>query len=58
MSIFVHITFIHAHDSIEDEIKVLREYQFYISNDWAHPSEFVQGCFRFFYDNLRERDER
>ena len=28
VSIFVHITFIHAHDSTKDDRKVLREYHF------------------------------
>ena len=54
VSIFVHIEFIHAHDNTEDDKKVLREYHFYISNDQTHSSDFVQGCFRVFYDNLRE----
>ena len=47
VSIFVHIAFIHAHDSREEDNKVLREYHFYISDDWAHSSKFVQGCLDF-----------
>ena len=58
MSIFVHIAFIHAHDNAKKDRKGLREYHFYIKNDQTHSLEFVQGCFRVFYDNLRERDER
>ena len=58
VSISVDIAFIHAHDSTEDGRKVLREYHFYISDDWTHSSKFVQGFFRVFYDNLRERDEK
>lgn len=54
---FLYIIFIHAHDGIEDDIKILREYHFYISDDQTHSSEFVQGCFRIFYHNLRERYE-
>ena len=56
--IFVHIEFIHAHGSTKDNIKVLREYHLYISDDQTHLSLFVQECFRIFYDNFRERDER
>ena len=33
VSIFVHIAFIHAHDSIEEDTNVLREYHFYINDD-------------------------
>ena len=29
-----------------------------MSDDWTHFLEFMQGCFRFFYDNLREGDGR
>ena len=58
VSIFVHIAFIHAHDSTKDDRKILREYHFYISDYQTHSLEFVQGCFRVFYDNFRERDER
>ena len=33
VSIFVHVAFIHVHDSTKEDINVLREYHFYISND-------------------------
>lgn len=58
VSIFVHIAFMHADDSTEEDRKVVREYHFYISDDRTHLSEFVQGCFKFFYDSLRERNIR
>ena len=58
LSIFVHIAFIHAHDRTYDDRKILREYHFYINDDQTHSSKFVQGCFRVFYENFRERDER
>ena len=41
VSIFVHIGFIHAHDSTKEDTKLLREYHFYISDDQTHSSEFV-----------------
>ncbi|XP_057867281.2 uncharacterized protein LOC131074642 [Cryptomeria japonica] len=58
VTIFVHIAFMHAHDSTEEDKKVIREYHFYISDDCTHSSEFVQGCFTVFYDSLRKRDIR
>ena len=58
VSIFVHIAFIHAHHSVEDDRKVLKENHFYINDNQTHSLEFVQGHLKFFYENLRERDER
>lgn len=58
VSNFVHIAFIHAHHSTEDDRKILREYHLYINDDQSHSIEFVQGCFRVFYENLWERGER
>lgn len=48
VSIFVYIEFIHAHDSMEEDRKILREYHFYISDDRSHSIESVQGCFQIF----------
>ena len=33
VSIFVPITFMHSPTSTEDDMKILREYHFYINND-------------------------
>ena len=56
VSIFVHLAFMHADGSIEEDRKVVREYHFYISDDCTHSLEFVQGCFKVFYDSLREKN--
>ena len=50
VSTFVHITFMHSPTSTEDDMKILREYHFYISDDWSHSTEFVHGYFQLFYE--------
>ena len=55
ITIYVHIVYRHAPDSIEEDQKILREYHFYISDNKLYSSEFVQYYFKDFYDNLKER---
>ena len=40
---FVHIAFMYSPTSIEYDMKILREYNFYISDDRSHSIEFVHG---------------
>ena len=49
VAIFVHIPFLNSPDSTKNDQKNLREYQFYISDDHTHSTEFLQGCFQLFY---------
>ena len=53
VTIYVHIVYRHAPDSTEEDQKILREYHFYLSDNKLHSSEFVQYCFKVFYDNLK-----
>ncbi len=48
ISILVHIGFHHnlAPDPYDEDLKILTEYQFYISNNCKHDLEFVQHCFK------------
>lgn len=55
VTIYVHIFYRHAPNSIEEDQKILREYHFYMSDNKLHSSKFVQYCFKVFYDNLKER---
>ena len=55
VTIYVHIVYRHAPDSIEEDQKILRGYHFYMSDNKLHSFEFVQYCFKVFYDNLKER---
>ena len=55
VTIYVYIVYRHALDSTKEDQKILREYHFYMSNNKLHSLEFVQYCFKVFYDNLRER---
>ena len=55
VSIFVHITFMHAHTSTKDNKKILRKHHFYINDDRSHSIEFVHGCFQLFYGDLANR---
>ena len=50
-----HIKFIHSPTSTEDDMKILREYHFYISDDQSHSTEFVHGYFQLFYGDLANR---
>ena len=56
IAIFVHITFRHAHDSTEEDRKIIREYHFYMSDDRYHSPEYVQHCFENFFEFLQEHD--
>ena len=61
VTIFVHILYRHAQwslDNIEntnDNRHVIKEYNFYISDDRAHGTHYVQHCFDKFYNSLKER---
>ena len=50
--IFVHITCRHIPNSIEEDMKIIREYHFYMSDDRSHSSEFVQHYFENFFEFL------
>ena len=52
--IFCHITYRHAPDSVEDNRKIIREYHFYMSDNRSHSNEFVQHCFKNYFDFLHE----
>ena len=56
VSIFVHVLYRHAHESIDGRDStplshdVIKEYHFYVSDDREHDMLFVQHCFGFIYD--------
>ena len=58
--IFVHILYRHVQRSLDnieitnDNRHVIKEYHFYISDDRAHDTHYVQHCFDKFYDSLKE----
>ena len=45
VSIMVHVTYRHGPDSNEQNRVILKEYHFYISDDWCHDLAYVQHCF-------------
>ena len=51
----VHITYRHGSDSTEENQMILKESQFYISDDQTHDFHYVQHCFQLFYDRLVTR---
>jgi hypothetical protein len=61
VTIFVHVLYRHAQQSLDniestnDNRHVIKEYHFYISDDRAHDTHYVQHCFDKFYDSLKER---
>ena len=46
--IMVHITYRHGEDSTEENMVILKEYHFYISDDMCHDLDFVQHNFQLF----------
>ena len=54
ITIFVHIIYRHALDSVEDNQKIIREYHFYMSDDRSHSHKFVQQYFENYFDFLQE----
>ena len=62
MSIFVHVLYRHAQESIygRDNIPqsrdVIKEYHFYVSDDYEHDTLFVQHCFGLIYDSLKKNE--
>jgi hypothetical protein len=45
VNIMVHITYRHGPNSNEENIVILKEYHFYISDDWCHDLSYVQNLF-------------
>ena len=56
VSIMVHITYRHGPESNNDKRIILKETNFYISDDRCHDLHYVQHCFQIFYKQLKERD--
>ena len=55
VAIVVYIEFMHTHDRIKDEKKVMIDCHLDRNYDHTHSTKFVQGLFIVFYDSLRER---
>ena len=60
MSIFVHVLYRHAQESIDDRDRtpqshdMIKEYYFYVSDDRDHDTLFVQHCFGLIYDSFKK----
>jgi hypothetical protein len=60
VTIFVHVLYRHAQHSVDNientngNQHVIKEYDFYISDDRAHDTHYVQHYFDKFYDSLKE----
>jgi len=52
----VHITYRHGLESNNDKRIVVKETNFYISDDMCHDLHYVQHCFQIFYKQLKERN--
>jgi hypothetical protein len=58
-TIFFHILYRDSQRSLDniestnDNWHVIKEYHFYISDDRAHDTHYVQHCFDKFYDSLK-----
>ena len=50
----VHITYRHGVDSTEENMVILKEYHFYISDDRWRDLVFVQHRFQLFYKHLED----
>jgi hypothetical protein len=56
VTIFVHVLYRHSQQSLDniestnDNRHGIKEYHFYISDDQAHDTHYVQHCFDKFYD--------
>ena len=60
MSIFVHVLYRHAQVSIDgrdstQSRNVIKEYNFYVSDDCEHETLFVQHCFGLIYDSFKNK---
>ena len=55
VSIMVHITYRHGLDSSTYNKTIVKETNFYISDDKCHDLDYVQHCFQIFYDHLKDR---
>ena len=59
MSIFVHVLYRHAQESIDGRDNtpksrdVIKEYHFYVSDDCEHDTLFVQHCFGLINDSFK-----
>lgn len=54
-AIFVHVTYRHALDSIEENMNIVKEYHFYMSDNRSHSSEYVQYCFNKFLSSCKKK---
>ena len=54
VSIMVHITYRHGADSTEENMVILKEYHFYISDDMCHDLDFVQHNYQLLYNHLKD----
>ena len=60
VSIFIHVLYRHAQVSVDsvdntpESHNVIKEYHFYISDDRAHDTFFVQNCFGLIYESLKK----
>jgi hypothetical protein len=52
----VHITYRHGPYSNEQNGVILKYYHFYISNDRCHDLAYIQHCFQFFYNHIKEKN--
>ena len=59
VSIFFHVLYRHAQQNVDDienmndNRHVIKEYQFYISDDHTHDTCYVQHCFDIIYGSLK-----
>ena len=51
-----HITYRHGEDSTKENRVILKESQFYISDDRCHDLAFVQHNFQLFYKHLEDNN--
>ena len=59
VSIFVQVLYRHAQQNVDDiestnyNRHVIKEYHFYISDDHAHDTHYIQHCFDIIYGSLK-----
>jgi hypothetical protein len=64
ITIFFHVLYRHDQQSLDniestnENRHVIKEYHFYISDDRAHDTDYVQNCFDKLHDSLKERGIR
>ena len=56
VSIMIHITYRHGSNSNEQNIVILKEYHFYISDDQCHGLAYMQHFFQLLYNHLKENN--